>query len=95
MIGLKFSLLRLGGGRVWECSCRGTLQELYEQEWQKFDFKSEITYLTVVILSWSVIKFFEMSSNALENKRGFQNSSKQHYNRVTLLKLSQQPTDGK
>ena len=31
-----------------------------------------------------------MSSNALENKRGFQNSSKQHYNSVTLLKLSQQ-----
>ena len=30
-------------------------------------------------------------SNALENnKRGFQNSSKQHYNSATLLKLSQQ-----
>ena len=30
---------------------------------KKFDFKSEITYLTVVILSWrSVIKFFKMTS---------------------------------
>ena len=53
MIGLKFSLLRLGGeeegyeNAVAEALCRNYMSK----NDKKFDFKSEITYLTVVILS--------------------------------------------
>ena len=52
MIGLKFSLLRLGGEEGYENAVVEALCRNYmSKNDKKFDFKSEITYLTVVILS--------------------------------------------
>ena len=60
---LKILTFEIRGERngVWECSCKGKAfyRNYMSKNDKKFDFKSEITYLTVVILSWrSVIKFF-------------------------------------
>ena len=58
---------------------------------KKFDFKSEITYLTVVILSWrSVIKFFQMTSQIpLKIKEDFKTLLKSNnWNNSVTLNLS-------